>query len=79
MKREFSESLKEKIRALLATGQAKNAVAKKIGVSWATVDKVSKENPEELESLREQKKVEFIVEAKKEKEGKRTILRFYSP
>jgi len=42
---------------------AKNAVAKQVGVSWATVDKVSKEEKDSLESLRDQKKQQWIEEA----------------
>ncbi|MFZ5754066.1 MAG: hypothetical protein ACOY3J_07470 [Bacillota bacterium] len=53
----------EKIKALLATGKAKNAVARELGISWATVDKYSQENADEIEDLREQKRREFINEA----------------
>jgi hypothetical protein len=56
----LEDNKKETIKALLSTGMAKNAVAKEAGVSWATVDKVSKEKPDEIESLREQKRTEFI-------------------
>ena len=59
----LSDRKKEKIRQLLAEGYAKNAVAKKAGVSWATVDKVSKEDADRLERLREQKKEQWIEEA----------------
>ncbi|UKS25033.1 hypothetical protein LOZ80_25995 [Paenibacillus sp. HWE-109] len=56
----IDDNTKEQIKGLLATGMAKNAVAKQIGVSWATVDKVSKEEPDNLESLREHKRTQFI-------------------
>jgi hypothetical protein len=56
----LNDKTKEKIKALLSQGIAKNAIAKKLGVSWASVDKVSKEEPDNLESLREHKRQEFI-------------------
>lgn len=56
----LDDQAKERIKALLATGKAKNQIAKEVGVSWATVDKVSKEAPDEIESLREQKRAQFI-------------------
>jgi hypothetical protein len=56
----LDDKTKESIKALLITGKAKNAIAKEIGVSWATVDKISKEAPDELESLREEKREELI-------------------
>lgn len=59
----LNDRKKEKIRQLLAEGYAKNAVAKKVGVSWATVDKVSKEDADGLETLREQKKEQWIEES----------------
>ena len=55
-KNKIDDRTKEHIKQLLATGMAKNAVAKQVGVSWATVDKVSKEEKDSLESLRDQKK-----------------------
>lgn len=54
---------KEQIRALLATGASKNDIAKKCKVSWETVDRIEKEDPDAIESFREQKKIEFINEA----------------
>lgn len=54
------DQTREAILALLATGKAKNAVAKEVGCSWATVDKISKEQPDELESLREDKRTQMI-------------------
>ncbi|QZT33996.1 hypothetical protein HUR95_00715 [Caldalkalibacillus thermarum TA2.A1] len=62
-KNKIDDKTKEQIRQLLAEGLAKNAVAKKVGVSWATVDKVSKEEKDSLENLREQKKEQWIEEA----------------
>lgn len=56
----LSDEKREKVKALLATGAAKNDVAKKVGVSWATVDSISKEAPDEIESFREQKRTQFI-------------------
>lgn len=56
----LDDERKERIRALLTTGKSKNLIAKEVGVSWATVDKISKEDPDELESLREEKREEFI-------------------
>lgn len=62
-KNQISDETKERIKALLATGKAKQAVARELGVSWATVDKYSKQKPDKLEDLREQKRQEFIAEA----------------
>lgn len=56
----LDDKKKEQIKALLAMGKAKNQIAKEVGVSWATVDKISKEEPDELENLREQKREELI-------------------
>lgn len=56
----LSDEKKETVKALLATGLAKNDIAKKVGISWATVDSISKENPDKIESLREDKKKDFI-------------------
>lgn len=56
----LSDEKREQVKALLATGAAKNDVAKRCKVSWATVDSISKENPDEIESLREQKREQFI-------------------
>lgn len=56
----LGDDKREHIKALLATGRAKNSIAKEVGVSWATVDKISKEAPDEIENLREQKRTEFI-------------------
>jgi hypothetical protein len=56
----LDDEKKERIKALLTTGKSKNVIAKEVGVSWASVDKVSKENPDELENLREDKKQKMI-------------------
>lgn len=56
----LSDEKREQVKALLATGLAKNDIAKKCKISWATVDSISKQAPDEIESLREQKRTEFI-------------------
>lgn len=56
----LDDAKKEQIKALLTTGKSKNQVAKDCKVSWATVDKVSKEEPDHLETLREDKKQKMI-------------------
>lgn len=62
----LTDELKEQIRALLVLGDNKNDVAKKLGVSWSTVQKLEKEikdDPEEnekFESLRDKKKEQMI-------------------
>lgn len=56
----LDDKTKEKVKALLTTGKAKNAIAKQVGVSWATVDKISKEEPDKLEKIREDKRSQFI-------------------
>lgn len=56
----LSDEKREQVKALLATGAAKNEVARKCKISWATVDSISKENPDEIESFREQKRMQFI-------------------
>jgi predicted transcriptional regulator len=50
----------EEIKALLTAGVSKNAIASRLKVSWATVDKYSKQEPDKLESLREHKREQFI-------------------
>lgn len=50
----------EEIKALLTAGVSKNAIASKLKVSWATVDKYSKQEPDKLESLRDHKREQFI-------------------
>ena len=63
---QISDELKENIRALLVLGNSKNDIAKKIGVSWSTVQKMAKqieEDPEEnekFEKLRDDKKKQLI-------------------
>lgn len=56
----LDDEKRERIKALLTMGKSKNLIAKEVGVSWATVDKISKEEPDELESLREEKREELI-------------------
>lgn len=56
----LSDEKREQVKALLATGAAKNDVAKKVGCSWATVDSISKEAPDEIESFRDDKRKQFI-------------------
>lgn len=56
----LDDEKKERIKALLTTGKSKNQIANDVGVSWATVDKISKENPDKLEELREDKKQQMI-------------------
>lgn len=56
----LDDKTKETIKSLLTTGKAKNAIAKQVKVSWSTVDKVSKEAPDKLESLREDKKLALV-------------------
>lgn len=62
----LTDEMKEQIRAHLVLGDNKNEIAKTLGVSWSTVDKVAKEvanNPEEkeeFEKLRDDKKQQMI-------------------
>lgn len=56
----LSDEKKETVKALLATGIAKNDIAKRVKISWATVDSISKEEPDKIESIREDKRIEFI-------------------
>lgn len=56
----LSDEKREQVKALLATGLAKNDVAKKCKISWATVDSISKQEPDKIESYREDKKKELI-------------------
>lgn len=56
----LNDMQKEQIKALLATGASKNDIAKQCKVSWATVDKISKEEPDKIENFREHKKLQFI-------------------
>ena len=57
----LSDEKREEIKALLATGASKNEVARRCKVSWATVDSISKEAPDEIESFREKKREQFIT------------------
>lgn len=61
----LNDELKERIRAELVLSENKNEIAKKLGVSWATVDKVEKETraaegDDKFETLRDNKKQEMI-------------------
>lgn len=56
----LSDEKREQVKALLATGLAKNDVAKKCKISWATVDSISKQEPDKIENYREDKKKELI-------------------
>lgn len=62
----LTDELKEQIRAELVLSDNWNEIAKRLKVSWATVQKIAKEvkaNPEEnekFEKLREDKKQELI-------------------
>lgn len=56
----LSDEKREQVKVLLATGLAKNDVAKKCKISWATVDSISKQEPDKIESYREDKKKELI-------------------
>lgn len=57
------DELKEQIRAHLVLSDNKNEIAKTLGVSWSTVDKVEKETRDTVdgfEKLREDKKQQLI-------------------
>jgi predicted DNA-binding protein YlxM (UPF0122 family) len=62
----LTDELKEQIRAHLVLSDNKNEIAKKLKVSWASVDKIAKEieefpeEEEKFENLREQKKLQMI-------------------
>lgn len=56
----LSDEKRETVKALLATGAAKNDVAKKCKISWSTVDSISKEDPDGIANLREHKRSQFI-------------------
>ena len=63
-KEKLAADIIEKMKALLAAGYAKNSIAEKLNVSWSTVDRYSQDfDGKEMESLREQKKREFIADA----------------
>jgi hypothetical protein len=51
----------EEIKSMLALGVSKNQIASKLKLSWSTVDKYSKQDPDKLEDLREQKRSDFVV------------------
>jgi hypothetical protein len=62
----LTDELKEQIKAHLVLGDNKNDVAKKLRVSWSTVDKIAKgiesdpEENEKFEKLRDDKKQQLI-------------------
>ena len=56
----LSDEKKETVKALLATGLSKNEVAKQCSISWSTVDSISKEEPDKIETIREDKKRQLI-------------------
>lgn len=56
----LSDEKKETVKALLATGMAMNAIAKKVKISWDTVNRISQEEPDKIESIREDKRTLFI-------------------
>lgn len=56
----LSDEKREMVKALLANGLAKNDVAKKCNISWSTVDSISKEEPDKIETIREDKKRQLI-------------------
>lgn len=59
----LTDELREQIKAHLVISDNKNEIAKKFGVSWATVDKIEKESQKEddgFEKLREDKKQQMI-------------------
>lgn len=56
----LSDEKREEVKALLATGISRNSVAKKLGISWATVEIISREEPDKIENYRELKRVQFI-------------------
>lgn len=53
----------ECIKALLSVNTSKQKVADEVGHSWATIDKISKLNDEEIEGFRDIKRKEFIKKA----------------
>lgn len=56
-----NDEQRETIKALLSLGKSKNLVAKEMKMSWATIDKVSKESVDEVEDLRERKRKDFVA------------------
>jgi hypothetical protein len=60
MRMALSDEKKETVKALLATGMAMNAVAKQCKISWDTVNRISQEEPDKIESIREDKRTAFI-------------------
>lgn len=62
----LTDELKEQIRAMLATTNNWNEIAKTLGVSWSSVQKIAKaivsdpESKDKFEKLRDDKKQELI-------------------
>lgn len=62
----LTDELKEQIRTNLVLGDNKNDIAKRLGVSWSTVQKIAKEieedpvENEKFEKLRDDKKQQLI-------------------
>lgn len=56
----LSDAKREQVKALLAMGKSKNEIAKEVKISWETVDRISKEEPDKIETFREQKRNETI-------------------
>lgn len=56
----LSDEKRERVKALLATGMAKDAIAKTLKISWDTVNRISQEEPDKIENIREQKRMQFI-------------------
>ena len=58
----LTDEMREQIRAHLVLSDNKNEIAKTLGVSWSTVDKVAKEvanNPDEKEEF--EKRIQSLV------------------
>lgn len=56
----LSDEKREQVKALLATGMAKDKVAKTLKISWDTVNRISQEEPDRIEEFRDIKRTEFI-------------------
>jgi hypothetical protein len=56
----LSDEKREQVKALLATGMAKDAIAKTLKISWDTVNRISQEAPDKIEDFRVQKRKQFV-------------------
>lgn len=56
----LSDEKREQVKALLATGMAKDKVAKTLKISWDTVNRISQEEPDKIEDFREIKRIQFV-------------------